>query len=316
MMIKNFYKFFILYSFFFFMTCLTKKMLFINFFNEINVNYNKKKDINKICMNRLTNTNKGYTTNKEYISNNAHKNICTINYGQTYSNILNDEEKEKILQQYIYTLSHLSIIDIDREKDISLNISLLLKACLASHNYIKNVEIYTSQIKNQDICSFIYENRTDFEDFVNTHILKYIEFFNKDKIEDTLQSYIKDKILYDNELNIFNIIKNNNIELRKDILQDISFECIRLNKIIQYSLAVNKLDLFSYHVIFKIFMYFKTDQFYYHLFLNNIQKIKYYYSIKNITDQHKEIIYKIVDKYLYIIHYMNNMYQNRDMKNV
>ncbi|CRH01111.1 liver merozoite formation protein, putative [Plasmodium relictum] len=296
----SFYIFFLIFYFFLCM-CNGKKVLFINILNGINVSYNKK-HINKSI------------PNHEYFSNQAiflNKNAAQQNKTIETSPIKTDEENENKLKQYIYTLSHLTIFDTDREKDISLNISLLIKACLASHNYIKNVEIYTSEVQNKEVCSFIYENSKDFENFFNIHISKYMEFFDNPKIDETLKSYINDKNLYENELVIYNKI-NKNTKLRKDVLQDILFECIRTNRIIQYSLAVNKFNLFSYHILSKVFMYFKTDDFYYHVFLDNIKKIKYYYTTKNIKDEDKKKIYSVIDNYIYILNYMNEMYENRN----
>ncbi|CRG93603.1 liver merozoite formation protein, putative [Plasmodium gallinaceum] len=294
----RFYNFFLI-LYFFLCICYGKKVLFINILNGINVNYNKK-HINK---------NVSYNDN---FSNQAlflNKNVTQQNKTKEINPVKVDETNENILRQYIYTLSHLTIFDTDREKDIPLNISLLLKACLASHNYIKNVEIYTSQVQNKEVCSFIYENSKDFENFFNIHVSKYSEFFNNPKISETLKLYINDKNLYENELEIYNKI-NKNTTLRKDILQDILFECIRTNKIVQYSLAVNKFNLFSYHTLSKVFMYFKSNDLYYDIFLNNIKKIKYYYGTKNIKEEDKKKIYSIIDNYLYILNYMNEMFEN------
>ncbi|SBT79887.1 liver merozoite formation protein, putative [Plasmodium malariae] len=290
---------FMLAFFFFVLTMsLCKKVLFIDILNGINVNYNKKKYINKNMSYNHENVSQKtlFVSKNEIQTSIANEESCT----------LDDDKNENILKQYIYTLSHLTIFDIDREKDIPLNISLLLKACLASHNYIKNVEIYTSDVKNKNLCSFIYENRENFESFFNLHVLKYLEFFDNPNIEELLKSYIDEKSIYENEFEIYKKI-DKNTTLKKDILLDILFECLRLNKIIQYSLAINKFNVLSYHIMLKIFAYFKSNGIYYYIFLHNINKIKYYYSKKNIKEEDKNKIYQIVDYYLHILNYMNTM---------
>ncbi|GAW81997.1 liver merozoite formation protein [Plasmodium gonderi] len=282
-----------------------KKILFLDLLNGGNIMFKKKVHINK----RPLNNREYFSNHPLHVNRNAEQ---TITKNDETSYTTNDDRDENILQHYIYTLSHLTIFDIDREKNIPLNIALLLKACLASHNYIKNVEIFTSDVQNKEVCSFIYENRKNFETFFNLHIMKYVEFFETPKIMETLKSYIDDKKVYEKELEIFRRI-NTNTKLRKDILQDILFECTRLNKIIQYSLAINKLDLFSYPVMFKLFAYFKNNDIYYYIFINNINKIKYYYETKNIKEEDKKNIYKIVDSYLYIFDRMNATYQGSDV---
>ncbi|SBT77893.1 liver merozoite formation protein, putative [Plasmodium ovale] len=291
---------------------LCKKVLFVDLLNGINMSYGRKKYINK----NAANNHEYFSSQSPFVNKNAAQALISREKGCTRDDTANDAESdgmcygqdENVLRQYIYTLSHLAIFDIDREKDTPLNISLLLKACLASHNYIKNVEIYTSQVKNKEICSFIYENRKDFEDFFNLHILKYTEFFYNSKIDETLKSYIDDKNMYTNELEIYRKI-GENTKLRKDILLDILFECTRLNKIIQYSLAVNKFNLLSHPVMLKVFAYFKTNDIYYYIFLNSIKKIKYYYAMKNVKEEYKQEIYKIVDYYLNILNTMDCMYE-------
>ncbi|VWU49232.1 liver merozoite formation protein, putative [Hepatocystis sp. ex Piliocolobus tephrosceles] len=280
--------------------CVGKKVLFIDLLNGINISYNKKKSINKYLSN-----NYEYFPNKSPFANKS----TTQELIKTKTYItLDDKTKENILKQYIYTLSHLSIFDIDRDKDIPMNLSFLIKACMASHNYIKNVEIYTSAVNNKELCSFIYEDKIEFDNFFKLHMQKYIDFFNNPNIDETLKSYIDDKELYNQELIIFNKI-NKDTSLQKNVLLDILFECSRLNKLIQYSLALNKFDLLHSHIMYKIFLYFKTSNIYYDIYIHNIKKVKYYYAKKNIKDEHKEKIFKIVNLYLNILKQMNETYE-------
>ncbi|GAB67521.1 hypothetical protein PCYB_115410 [Plasmodium cynomolgi strain B] len=261
-------------------------MLFVDLLNGVNINYKRRVPICK----RLT-------RNAEYLSNqplHANRNVEQISSknGEASITTHHDDKDENILQQYIYTLSHLTIFD----------------ACLASHNYIKNVEIFTSDVKNKEICSFIYENRNDFDTFFKQHVMKYVDFFGNPQIMETLKSYIDNKEVYQRELEIFNQI-DGDTKVRKDLLEDILFECTRLNKIIQYSLAVNKFDLFSPTVMLKLFMYFKNYGIYYYIFVNNIKRIKYYYETKELREEDKRKIEKIVDHYLLTLDRFNDMYE-------
>ncbi|CAI7721610.1 liver merozoite formation protein, putative [Plasmodium vivax] len=281
---------------------LCKKMLFVDLLNGVNVNYKRKVPI---C--------KRPTRSAEYLSSqplHANRNVEQTSSKNGEASITNheDEKDENILQQYIYTLSHLTIFDVDRDKSTPLNIALLLKACLASHNYIKNVEIFTSNVKNKEICSFIYERRNDFDAFFKLHVMKYIDFFGNPQIVETLKSSVDNKEMYQRELEIFNQI-DGETKLRKDLLEDILFECTRLNKIIQYSLAVNNFNLFSPTVLLKLFTYFKHYGVYYSIFLNNIKKVKYYYQTKDIREEDKRKIEKIVDHYLLTLDRFNHMYE-------
>ncbi|KJP88888.1 hypothetical protein AK88_01382 [Plasmodium fragile] len=281
--------------------CYTK-MLFVDLLNGVNINYKRRVPI---C--------KRPTKNAEYFSNqplHANRNAQQISSKGDEVPITthNDERDEHILQQYIYTLSHLTIFDVDRDKSTPLNIALLLKACLASHNYIKNVEIFTSDVKNKEICSFIYESRNDFHTFFKMHVMKYIDFFENPQMMETLKSYNDNEQVYQRELEIFNQI-DKDTKVRKDILEDILFECTRLNKIIQYSLAINNFNLFSPIVMLKLFTYFKNYGIYYHIFVNNIKRIKYYYETKELRSEDKRKIEKIVDHYLLTLDRFNDMYE-------
>ncbi|CDU15856.1 hypothetical protein YYC_00095 [Plasmodium yoelii 17X] len=293
---------------------LCNKTFFVDILNGINIKYNNKVPINKNVSNcygqNNTKNDNRYSSMKQhfFIQNTAQPTIISET-----CDIENNNRNANILKQYIYTLSHLTIFDIDKETDIELNISLLLKACIASYNYIKNIEIYTSNVKNKEMCSFIYENRQDFEEYFNLQVLMYEKMFNpNENIEELLKSHIKDENIYKNDLKIYKQIKNNNIELKKDILEDILFESIRLNKMIQYSLTVNKFNLFSNPILFKLFLHFKTNGIYYDILLNIINKIKYYYSIKNINEEYKNKIFKIVDSYIAILNSIDDVYKKHD----
>ncbi|EUD66290.1 hypothetical protein C922_03206 [Plasmodium inui San Antonio 1] len=277
-------------------------MLFVDLLNGLNINYKRRVPI---C--------KRPTRSTEYVSNqplHANPNVEQTSSKNAEASIITDdhERDENILQQYIYTLSHLTIFDVDRDKSTPLNISLLLKACLASHNYIKNVEIFTSDVKNKEICSFIYESRNDFDTFFKMHVMKYVDFFGNTQIMETLKSYIDNEEVYQRELEIFNQIEGDT-KVRKDLLEDILFECTRLNKIIQYSLAINNFDLFSPTVLLKVFTYFKNYGIYYYIFVNNIKRIKYYYETKGLGGEEKRKIEKIVDHYLLTLDRFNDMYK-------
>ncbi|CXH79537.1 liver merozoite formation protein [Plasmodium berghei] len=293
---------------------LCNKTFFVDILNGINIRYNNKVPINRNVSN-CYGQNIGKNDNRNssmkhhfFIQNAAQPSIISET-----CDIEDNNRNANILKQYIYTLSHLTIFDIDKEKDIELNISLLLKACLASYNYIKNIEIYTSNVKNKEICSFIYENRQNFEEYFNLQVLIYEKMFNSnDDIEELLTSHIKDENIYKNDLEIYKQINNNNKEFKKNILEDILFESIRLNKMIQYSLAVNKFNLFSNPILFKLFLYFKTNGIYYNIFLSTINKIKYYYSIKNINEEYKNQIFKIVGNYIAILNSIDNIYKKHD----
>ncbi|SCM18936.1 liver merozoite formation protein, putative [Plasmodium chabaudi adami] len=293
---------------------LCNKTFFVDILNGINIRYNNKVPINRNGTNYY---GQNISKNGNRCSSMKHKFFIQNTAQPTIANetcdIEDNNRNANILKQYIYTLSHLSIFDIDKEKDIQLNISLLLKACLASYNYIKNIEIYTSNVKNKEICSFIYENRQNFEEYFNTQILMYEKFFNSnDNMEELLKSNVKDENIYKNDLEIYKQINNNNKEFKKAILEDIFFEAIRLNKMIQYSLAVDKYNLFSNPILFKLFMHFKTNGIYYNIFLNTINKIKYYYSIQNISDEYKNKIFKIVDNYIAILNNIDTIYKKND----
>eukprot|EP00366_Plasmodium_knowlesi_P004161 XP_002261658.1 hypothetical protein, conserved in Plasmodium species [Plasmodium knowlesi strain H] len=277
-------------------------MLFVDLLNGVNINYKRKVPI---C--------KRPTRSTEYLSNvslHANRNVEQVasKNGEPFITTYHDNRDENILQQYIYTLSHLTIFDVERDKSIPLNISLLLKACLASHNYIKNIEIYTSDVKNKEICSFIYENRNDFDNFFKMHVMKYVDFFGNPQIMETLKSYMDNEQEYQRELKIFKQI-DGDTKIRKNVLEDILFECTRLNKIIQYSLAVNNFDLYSPTVFLKLFMYFKNYGIYYYIFENNIKRIKYYYETKELRGEDKMKIDKIVDHYLLTLDRFNRMYE-------
>ncbi|KEG00261.1 liver merozoite formation protein, putative [Plasmodium vinckei vinckei] len=293
---------------------LCNKTFFVDILNGINIRYNNKVPINRNVThyygeNISKNGNRcSSMKQKLFIQNTSQPTIANET-----CDIEDNNRNANILKQYIYTLSHLSIFDIDKEKDIQLNISLLLKACLASYSYIKNIEIYTSNVKNKQICSFIYENRQNFEEYFNMQILMYENFFNSnDNIEELLKSNVKDENIYKIDLEIYKQINNNNKEFKKAILEDIFFESIRLNKMIQYSLAVDKFNLFSNPILFKLFLHFKTNGIYYNIFLNTINKIKYYYSIQNVNEEYKNKIFKIVDNYVAILNSIDTVYKKHD----
>ncbi|ANQ09189.1 Uncharacterized protein PCOAH_00036970 [Plasmodium coatneyi] len=281
---------------------LCKKMLFVDLLNGVNINYKRRVPICK----RPTRSAE-YPSKQPLHANQSVEQISSKNGNTSITNDQNDRD-ENILQQYIYTLSHLTIFDVDRDKSTPLNIALLLKACLASHNYIKNVEIFTSDVKNKEICSFIYENRNDFDTFFKRHVMKYVDLFGNPQMMETRKSYIDNEQEYQRELEIFKQI-DGDTKVRKDILEDILFECTRLNKIIQYSLAVNNFDLFSPTVMLKLFTYFKNHGIYYYIFVNNIKRIKYYYETKDIHGEDKRKIEKIVDHYLLTLDRFNDMYE-------